>query len=261
VGTSKSGDADLNQSQALGDGAGIETGDDGGCSVLVDDDALMELCSGTSLKLDRKDGKKDGTRVVRLDQGEIRMVVEPRLEEEKIEIHTPAAIATIVGTVLYVSVDALGVTTVTTEKAGSIVRVASSEPDVKGESTLTGTQQLVIKPGEAPSPPRRLDEASVAKLGGCLVNFHALSLDNALQGHRDGKVESVVKEEIATVSLADVAADLGDKGGNAPLVLPPPPDTDCIQCQNDFPENVHQLLTRPDADDPTCGGGLPGKTC
>ena len=73
--------------------AELETGEEGGCSLLVDQDALMEVCGNTSLRLERKSDAPDAPRVVKLDRGEIRMVVEPRLGEEKIEIHTPTAIA------------------------------------------------------------------------------------------------------------------------------------------------------------------------
>ena len=135
VGTALSGGDALEQRGALDDVADLETGDDGNCSLLVDQDALMELCGGTSLKLDRKEGQPDGPRVVRLDRGEIRMVVEPRLGEERIEIHTPAAIATLLGTVVHVSVDALGVTTITS--AASRVLVESSDRSVRAPPRST----------------------------------------------------------------------------------------------------------------------------
>jgi hypothetical protein len=45
----------------------------------------------------------------------VRVSAEKRLGDERIEIHTPAVIATILGTVVFVSVDALGVTTITSE--------------------------------------------------------------------------------------------------------------------------------------------------
>jgi hypothetical protein len=128
IGTT-SGDDALEGRADVADGEELETDEDGGCSVLVDGDALMEVCGNTSLQLARKGGASDGSRVVKLERGAIRMVVEPRLGEEKIEIHTPAAIATVLGTILYVSVDANGVTTITSEV--SRVLVESANPSVQ----------------------------------------------------------------------------------------------------------------------------------
>ena len=73
----------------IGDDEEIRMGKDGGCSLLVDDDALIELCEETSVVLERDE--RTQRRRVRVDAGEIRIVVEPRLLEERLEIHTPAA--------------------------------------------------------------------------------------------------------------------------------------------------------------------------
>ena len=259
IGAATSGNVPLEKQGTLVDGSDLETGEDGGCSVLVDDNALMELCGGTSLRLERKDDKQEGVRVVRLDRGEIRLVVEPRLGLERIEIHTPAAIATILGTVVFVSVDEFRVTTITTgADSESVVSVTSNLPNVKGKTQLTGGQQIVIHPGEAPPPAAKLNRQAIARLGGCLVNFHSLSLDLDLRVHRGGKIEAVVNEEISTVSLAAVAAE------TTPDTVPqvdPPVDTDPPYTPTDVvdPELIMEL-SRPGSGEPPCGS-LPGKTC
>jgi len=260
IGAATSGNVPLEKQGTLVDGSDLETGEDGGCSVLVDDNALMELCGGTSLRLERKGDKQEGVRVVRLDRGEIRLVVEPRLGLERIEIHTPAAIATILGTVFIISVDEFGVTTMTAgADSKSVVSVTSNLDNVKGETKLTGGQQIVMQPGEAPPPAKMLNKQAIARLGGCLVDFHSLSLDLDLRVHRGGKIDAVVKEEISTVSLAAVAAE------TTPDTVPqvdPPVDTDPPFTPTDDvvdPDLIIEL-SRPGSGEPPCGS-LPGKTC
>ena len=266
VGTAQSGGDALEQRGALEDVADLETGDDGNCSLLVDQDALMELCGGTTLKLDRKEGKPDGPRVVRLDRGEIRMVVEPRLGEERIEIHTPAAIATLLGTVVHVSVDALGVTTITS--AASRVLVESSDKSVPGSTTIDGGQQLVMVPGEAPAPqPTQVSQGMMASLGGCLIDFHAAALGRDRTAAESRTIEEVVSEDIVD-DLPGVAAAAGPLAmvvGN-PIDSPPDPnDGDpgdvwtkkSLDSDASFPD---RHIVDDGYDLPTCGG-LPGEHC
>jgi len=174
----------------------IRMGKDGGCSLLVDDDAVIELCEETSVVLERDEQTQ--RRRVRVDAGEIRIVVEPRLLEERLEVHTPAAIATILGTIVHVAVDpATGETTISS--AQSKVRVESSDPSVKGSTTVAALEQITVKPGQAPpSQPRRLAREEIAALGGCLVNFHTRAHEVA----RDG-IQTQIVERIATVDGAE----------------------------------------------------------
>src|SRR5262245_47286481 len=123
IGNAGAGGAPLTRDSTLADGDSVQTGDDGACSVLVDRDTVLEVCQGTSLRLGHRDGQSDGPRVLELRRGEIRVLAEPRAASERIEIHTPAAIATILGSVVYVAVDANGVTTIAS--AESKVRVES----------------------------------------------------------------------------------------------------------------------------------------
>jgi hypothetical protein len=154
---------------SVAEGQHLKLGEDGACSILVDQDAVVELCGQTSLML-----KKDGDRrIVALDQGEIRIVVEPRNFEERIEIHTPAAIATLLGTIVHVSIDPVsGATTISS--AESKVAVRSGDPDVRGTTVVEASEQVTVTPGEAPpAKPKRLNKEQVSELGGCLVDFHS----------------------------------------------------------------------------------------
>jgi hypothetical protein len=204
VGETSSAGAVLDPRGSLAEGADVDTGDDGGCSLLVDGDALMELCAGTELHLERKGGDPNGARVVNLERGEIRMVVEPRLGEERIEVHTPAAIATILGTIAYVSVDALGVTTVTSRHARVLVESAAA--GVKGATTVSEGEQAVVEPGRAPSPARRLDEDELAAVGGCLVDFHEATLGYDRRNRLAAAIDEAMREAMEDAARGDVAA-------------------------------------------------------
>ena len=201
--TVSDGDA-LAAGGALEDGAGVETGDDGGCSLLVDEDAVMEMCGSTRVELARKDGDPDGPRVVNLEQGEIRMVVEPRLGEERIEIHTPAAIATILGTIVHISVDALGVTTVASSAAR--VLVTSADSSVPGSVTIAAGEQVSVSPGSPPADVTRLSSAGMAALGGCLIDFHAATVSRDGSRQARSRLQAAMQSAFADAAGPDVAA-------------------------------------------------------
>jgi ferric-dicitrate binding protein FerR (iron transport regulator) len=166
-------DAEL--SGSIADGEHLKLGEDAACSVLLDDDAVVELCGHTSLVFERD--RESNRRIVSLDSGEIRIVVDPRDFDERIEIHTPAAIATLLGTIVYVAVDPkTGETTISS--AESKVSVRSDRPDVRGTTVLKAGEQVKVEPGAAPpATPRVLDPQEVSELGGCLVDFHFAAAD------------------------------------------------------------------------------------
>ncbi len=114
------GDRELEQRGVLAEDEPLETGEDGNCSLLIEEDALLEVCGNTVLTMRKRE--PGGPQIVSLDRGDIRVQAEPRLESERIEIHTPAAIATILGSVIFISVDALGITTVAASKSRAMVR-------------------------------------------------------------------------------------------------------------------------------------------
>jgi len=180
---------------AIADGEPVELGEGAACSVLLDDDAVVELCGTTSVVFERD--PDSGRRIVSLDRGSIRIVVEPRDFEERIEIHTPAAIATLLGTIVYVSVDAkTGATTVTS--AQSKVSVRSDEPDVRGATVLKAGEQIVVEPGAAPpATPRRLDPQEISELGGCQINFHTAAADQDSQEMADRAMDRLTAFDAA----------------------------------------------------------------
>jgi ferric-dicitrate binding protein FerR (iron transport regulator) len=196
-------------SGTIADGERVRLGEDGACSILLDDDAVVELCGEAVVAFQRD--RDSNRRIVSLESGEIRIVVEPREFENRIEIHTPAAIATLLGTIVYVSVDPkTGETTITS--AQSEVSVRSDQPSVVGTTVLTAGEQVRVEPGEAPpARPRRLDAEQISELGGCLVDFHSAAAD------RDSRVSG---ERVTDRLTAFDAANAGSLAGTAPSDRP-----------------------------------------
>lgn len=294
VGSTRAGTEPLEQLGGVAEGEPVETAEDGGCSMLLQEDALVEVCSDTTLSL--RERRPGGPRVLDVKKGNVKVSAESRLGDERIEIHTPAVIATILGTIVFVSVDALGVTTITSEV--SRVMVASSNPALSRSTILEGGQQLVVKPGEPPpAKPERLDATRLAALGGCLVDFHALSLQSDRKDMLNGAADAISEADALTADLPEVALvdpnafpppggpgtpggpdfpgpDLGDiidpPGGNAGEPVGDSPYSPTSPGVNPpLEEQISELLDDDPGppDDPggfpggECPGGIPGEQC
>jgi hypothetical protein len=103
--TQTGGNQALEQLGGVPEGEPVATGGDGGCSMLLQENAVIEVCGDTRLSLRKRE--PGGPRVLDVQKGNVRVSAEKRIGDERIEIHTPAVIATILGTVVFVSVDAL----------------------------------------------------------------------------------------------------------------------------------------------------------
>ena len=194
--------AALERQSKLADGDSLQTGQDAACSILVDGDAVLELCQATSLRLGHREGRSDGPRVLELRAGEIRVLAEPRPAGQRIEIHTPAAIATILGSVVYVAVDAKGVTTIAS--AESNVRVESSRR-LGRAMTLTAGQQVTVRPG-APLPRvAQIWDPEASPADGCLIDFRAIAFDDA-RDPSDGRALDAVTGRDVIDALPQVSA-------------------------------------------------------
>lgn len=218
VGGADVGDAALDRSAALGEDASIQTAADGNCAMLVDEDALVELCAATIMTLTRR--SDTGARVVKVDAGTARIVVEPRMAGEHIEIHTPAAIATIMGTIVVVEVDP--VTGETKFTADNLVKVESNDARVTGSTMISNMEQVTIRPGEAPSQAEKKTRKELANLGGCQVDFHevALSADRTTASeHTQDRLAADDGEQAAqsVASEPPIGPVVGEPGGDEGL--------------------------------------------
>jgi hypothetical protein len=225
---------------SVADGEHVKLGEEGACSILLDEDAVVELCGQTSVVFKRD--PKTNRRIVSLESGELRIVVEPREFEERIEIHTPAAIATLLGTIVHVSVDpATGETTITS--AESKVSVRSDQAAVSGTTVLTPGEQVTVDPGQAPpATPKRLDDEEFDELGGCLVNFHVAAADRDSRENDERVTERLTTHDAANAGPIPGAAP-GDRPRGGPGSDPGDPLTGqegvCVATDCD-PTHEHQ---------------------
>ena len=201
-------DGTVGARSGLGQGESMSTGDETSCSLLLDENALIELCANTLLHLDES---AKGLRVVRLDAGEAKISAPSQLGS-RIEIHTPAAIATLLGTSVHVKVDPVtGETHLTC--LDHEVDVKSSDPGVAGVLRCENGDQVRITEDLSPELLRRLDKDALQELAGCLVDLHvvAVSLDQddgrsrALNDLTDGDLDPDID-----VSAPEDDFDLGD---------------------------------------------------
>jgi hypothetical protein len=264
VGGANLGDAALDRSVPVGEDAPIETADDGNCAMLVDEDALVELCASTIMTLTRR--PDTGQRVVKIDGGTTRIVVEPRLVGERIEIHTPAAIAIIMGTTVIVEVDR--VTGETKFTADNPVRILSNDPSVTDSAVSSNMEQVTISPGEGPSQPKKIDRRALENLAACLVDLHgvAVALDRRTASARTR--ERMALGDGLDMTLPAVGLDQGvpdweidEPGGDDDQKLDP--FDQCTDCS--LPPRVIPVPPKPAPEIPgpepcegiPCDGGYP----
>ncbi len=260
----------LDSHSELADGDDLETGDESGCSILLDQNAVVELCGQTRISF--ATDEKRGNRIVNVESGKLRMVVEPRSPGERIEIHTPAAIATILGTIIYISVDPItGEETFTSSDSRVNIRdrdevdctpiglpAEAGIPRCAEGTTIGGLEQLTVVPGEKQRDKKSVDEQELAQLGGCLFDFHELAarIDRAAQESKS--TDRIVAIDVAVADLPPVSLEEG------PSIETESGD-DLDAEINPFDDSSQEELIReslaPDTDIPDCGGGIPGEHC
>jgi len=251
------------------DGDPLETGDESGCSVLLDQNAVVELCGRTRISF--ATDPRSGNRIVKIESGSVRLIVEPREPGERIEIHTPAAIATILGTILYVTVDPVtGEETFTSSDSRVNIRdrdgvdctpvglpAEAGVPRCAAGTTIGGLEQLSIVPGEKQRETKPVSEQDLAMLGGCLLDYHDLAarIDRMTQAEK--ATQRVVAVDVASIDLPPVSLDEGpeietESGDDIEAELDPFDDP----AQEAQIREMFEEMPVPD-----CGGGIPGEHC
>ena len=215
IGDTRANDAPLAGGAAVGEQEHVATGEDGKCSMLVDDDIVIQLCERTKLTLRRN---SDGSRIIQVDAGRAHVIAAPRLAQERIEIHTPAAIAVLLGTIVHVTVDAAtGDSTITSTHRA--VRVRSSSERVEGETTLIPSQQITVRRG-APPPgdPEELAPKQLTKLTSCVEDLRGAALEPKRKDLVDDTITRMAESEISR------SRSLRLQGGGGTPPAPPPED-------------------------------------
>jgi len=212
IGDTRANDAQLASGASVGARERVATGEDGKCSMLVDGNIVIQLCERTKLVL--HDDPEQDRRIIQIDAGSAHVVAAPRLAEEHVEIHTPAAIAVLLGTIVHVTVDAAtGDSTITSTH--SAVRVRSTSERFDQETMLKPTQQITVRRG-APPPahPRQLGPRQITELTTCIADLR----EAALQQKRDDLVDDTITR------MAESEISRGRSLGLAPTRPTPQPE-------------------------------------
>jgi len=258
----------LDSHAELSEGDQLETGDESGCSVLLDQNTVVQLCGQTRISF--ATDEKRGNRIVNIESGTVRMIVEPREVGERIEIHTPAAIATILGTIVYVTVDPVtGETTFTSSDSQINIRerddkdctpiglpAEAGTPQCAEGTTIGKLEQLTVTPGEKAGDKKEVSEEDLALLGGCLFDFHDLAAEIDRMAQANKATQRVVAIDVAAVDLPPVSLDDGpaietDNGDDVEAKIEPYDDPG-------QEEQIRDMFRMPV---PDCGGGIPGDHC
>lgn len=185
----------------------IEVGGDGIASLVVADSAIVKMCHGATLGFDNDQG--DGPSALTLRNGQLKVSSEKRPTDNPLEIHTPAAIATLLGTELHIDVDPeTGDSTFTS--IGHQTRINSVDtPDGEGIVISPG-ESVVVRKGEQPDAVKAADFAAIQTTSNCLdeKRFRVAAV-------------SVARQDYGKQSLAQIAAM--DAETNLPTVSAGPP--------------------------------------
>ena len=245
-------------------GESIETGEQGRCSVLLGDAAILQFCNRAAVRVGTP-GASD-TSVVKLDQGELKATVGPRAAGDPLEIHTPAAIATLLGTVVHVEVDAETGDTIVSSLE-SRVRVKSSNPLARGSVVLEAGEQVTIRRGEPPERKRRFDPGRFTSAGSCTFDddFHRAAIRAERAARVREVMDAIALDDVPVGGLPAVAASFA---GPVPVTSSAVPTEDWTQarpvclpglCGEPLPSPapLRSGVSPPDL----CPPGLPGEHC
>jgi len=234
IGDTRANDAQLAGGASVGEQERVATGEDGKCSMLVDGNIVIQLCERTKVVLHNE--PEQGRRIIQVDAGSVHVIAAPRLAEEHVEIHTPAAIAVLLGTIVHVTVDAVtGDSTITSTH--SAVRVRSTSERFDQETTLNPTQQITVRRGAPPpAQPQQLGPRRITELTTCVADLR----EAALQPKRN----DLEDDTITRMAVSDTSR--GRSLGLAPVRPTPHPEE---QLPGEDPNDLGNICTPLD-----CGG-------
>jgi hypothetical protein len=224
IGDATLADRPIDPRSNVTEGASITTGGDGNLAMLVDEDAVVELCAETEMKLLRDE--TSGTRVIEVGAGTTRIIVDPDTDLGTLQIVTPAMVATLMGTAVYVTVDPVTKET-TLISEDHKVKLESRDPNVHGSTIVDGNQKLTMRPGEPPPEnPENVDEDDLTNISECLKDIHGAAVATSRSGSSkaenrmaavDGQITLLPPTSLSPPDLFDPNQD---PPGDDPIVEP-----------------------------------------
>lgn len=186
----------------------LEIPENGKCSVLIAGNVVVSLCNGASASFPPP--RPSGPRVIDLEKGHLKANVGEQPAGRPLEIHTPAAIATLMGTVVHLAVDPDSGDSVISSIENRI-RVESHDPEIEGFVILEPGEQVTVATGARPGRVRRIDMASFASSSDCLDDdaIRKLAAARAQQSRQRMTLAIVTGRDIPLTGLDPVSAGPG----------------------------------------------------
>jgi len=199
------GEAPAELSDRVSEDQSIVTGPEASCSVLVEKRALIQFCGQAAVRL-RHDQERNAT-IVDVSEGSTRTLAGPRQADEPLEIHTPVAIAAILGTILSVSVEpATGDATFALEEGKARIETRGSAGG--GTVLLNAGEQVRVSADGRPGAVKPLRLRDLAERPDCLDDrfFRGASVEVARLERLQWLTDAITSADIPYTGLPPVAA-------------------------------------------------------
>ncbi len=233
----------------------LVTDDDASCSVLIDRETVVQFCGRTSMRI--VDDKSRDITIVRIDEGSTRTTAAPRGLDNPLEIHTPIAVAVIVGTVITTTVDPLTGDTTFEVEEGSI-RVRATESADSSMVTVEAGESVTIRRGQQPERVIT-SQGRATNAQDCIGRLRVASIKTARKTREAVVMEEITKADILPppVSLPPTEAKPWPKIPK-PAVETPDPCSEPLLCG--APSEVFEMPS-PMIRTPGACEGVPGEHC
>ncbi len=212
TGNVTAGSEHLEQSDVVKASDRVEVEGNGTASLMVGDSALVRLCHGASLGFGNDRG--DGPSALSLGAGQAKISAGKRASDDPLEIHTPAAIATLLGTEAHVVVDPMTGDTVITSLAHRIriEGLDAANGGTSGTIVISKGQKVTIRKGEAPESAEDVDISSLAGSSACLddARYRIAAVSAARRGY--------AANSIGMIALMDSEVDVPTVAAAPPII-------------------------------------------
>ncbi len=210
------------QSDAVGAGDTVEVEGGAIASVLVGDTALVRMCHGAALGFGNDSG--DGPSALNLRGGQVKVSAGKRAAGDPLEIHTPAAIATLMGTEVHLTVDRdSGATTITSLEHQ--IRIAGSSEQSQEPVVISPGEKITVSKDGVVGEVESVGTSDLAFSSDCLddARFRIAAVKAAVRQYADKSVAQIAKMDtevdVPMVASGPPIIPTGTLG--APLAIPP----------------------------------------
>lgn len=208
-GNVKASDEQLMQSDVVSSADEIVVEGSGIASLMVADSAIVKMCHGASLGFGEDQGS--GPSALNLRTGQLKVSAEKRASDNPLEIHTPAAIATLLGTELLVEVDPTTGDTIFTSLDHDIRVNAIDSPDAEGFVISPG-QSITVRKGMQPDAVENADLSAIEASSHCMdaERFRIAAVSSARNDYG--------QQSLSQIAAMDVEVDLPTVAAGPPVI-------------------------------------------